>query len=184
AARGGNGVRRVLPVFRWTAARARDGDHRDHPAGRVGPGSRDSRSRRRRRRGDGVHKPPAFQALNGSEGLVRLPGDPPSPWEGPYGFSRVIAVGGFVLVGGTTSVGPDGVVRGGTPYEQTLEILRKIEHELSRLDARMSDVIQTRMYVTDISRSEEVGRAHGEVFNETRPLMTMVGISGLVHPRM
>jgi enamine deaminase RidA (YjgF/YER057c/UK114 family) len=116
--------------------------------------------------------------------LQRFGGDPPSPYEGMYGFSRVAVVGGFVLVGGTTSVNADGVVLGTNPYEQTIEILRKVEHELSRVGASLSDVVQTRMYVTDISRSEEVGRAHGEVFGDIRPLMTMVGIEGLVDPRM
>ncbi|MBV8956751.1 MAG: hypothetical protein JO179_21625, partial [Solirubrobacterales bacterium] len=70
------------------------------------------------------------------------------------------------------------------PYDQTIEILRKIEHELGRAGASLTDVIQTRMYVTDISRAEEVGRAHGEVFASVRPLMTMLGVSGLVDPRM
>ena len=94
------------------------------------------------------------------------------------------SAGPLVFVGGMTSVNADGVVLGTNPYEQTIEILRKIEHELSRVGASLSDVVQTRMYVTDISRSEEVGRAHGEVFGEIRPLMTMVGIEGLVDPRM
>jgi enamine deaminase RidA (YjgF/YER057c/UK114 family) len=116
--------------------------------------------------------------------LERLGGDPPSPYEGKYGFSRIAVVGGFVIVGGTTSVNADGVVVGQTPYDQTIEILGKVEHELSRVGASLSDVIQTRMYVTDISRSEEVGRAHGDVFGDIRPLMTMVGIEGLVDPRM
>jgi enamine deaminase RidA (YjgF/YER057c/UK114 family) len=116
--------------------------------------------------------------------VTRLRGDPPSPWEEPFGFSRVVVAGGFVLVGGTTSVDPDGVVLGLTPYEQTVEILRKIGHELGRAGAGLSDVIQTRAYVTDISRAEDVGRAHGEVFGEIRPLMTMVEVSGLIDPRM
>ena len=115
---------------------------------------------------------------------TRLQGDPPSPWEGPFGFSRAIKVGDFALVGGTTSVDPDGAVRGMTPYEQTVEILGKIEHELGRMGARMQDVIQTRVYVTDISRAEEIGRAHGEVFGDVRPLMTMVEVSALIDPRM
>ena len=89
-----------------------------------------------------------------------------------------------MLVGGTTSVDQDGVVLGTTPYEQTLEILRKIEHELSRVGAGLADVVQTRIYVTDISRAEEVGRAHGEVFGEVRPLMTMVEVAALIDPRM
>ncbi len=73
---------------------------------------------------------------------------------------------------------------GASPYDQTIEILRKVEHELGRVGAAFGDVVQTRMYVTDMSRSEEVGRAHGDVFGEIRPLMTMVGIEALVDPRM
>ena len=96
----------------------------------------------------------------------------------------MLRAGQFVLVGGTTSVDADGVVLGGTPYEQAVEILRKIEHELGRAGARLADVIQTRVYVTDISRADEVGRAHGEVFGEVRPLMTMVEVSALIDPRM
>ncbi len=116
--------------------------------------------------------------------LQRLGGDPPSPYEGMYGFSRVAVVGGFVIVGGTTSVSADGVVLGTNPYEQTIEIFGKVEHELNRAGASLSDVVQTRIYVTDMSRSEEVGRAHGDVFGEIRPLMTMLGIEALVDPRM
>lgn len=114
----------------------------------------------------------------------RLPGDPPSPYERAYGFSRIVRAGPFVLIGGTTSVQEDGAVVGDTPYEQTVEILRKLTHELSRADATVADVIQTRVYVTDISRAEEVGRAHGEVFATHRPLMTMVEVSALIDPRM
>ena len=114
----------------------------------------------------------------------RFSGDPPSPWEGKYGFSRVVKAGQFVLVGGTTSADVDGVVRGETPYEQTVEILRKLEHELARAGAGLADVIQTRVYVTDISRADEVGRAHGDVFATFRPLMTMVEVSRLIDPRM
>jgi enamine deaminase RidA (YjgF/YER057c/UK114 family) len=116
--------------------------------------------------------------------IRRLPGDPPSPYEGPFGFSRVVAAGPFVIVSGTTSVDPDGVVLGMTPYEQAVEIFRKIANELERGGASLSDVIQTRMYVTDISRGEEVGRAHGEVFGDIRPLATMVEVSALIDPRM
>ncbi len=119
-----------------------------------------------------------------TERVERLAGDPPSPWEGAYGFSRVLKAGRFVLLGGTTSVGEDGAVRGETPYEQTVEILAKLEHELARAGARLADVIQTRAYVTDISRADEVGRAHGQTFAQVRPLMTMVEVSALIDPRM
>ena len=116
--------------------------------------------------------------------ILRLPGDPPSPYEAANGYSRVLRAGPFAMVGGTTSITADGVVLGETPYEQTVEILRKIIHELSRVGAKASDVVEVRVYVTDITRGEEVGRAHGEVFGEVRPVMTMVGVSGLYHPQM
>ena len=119
-----------------------------------------------------------------SEPIIRMAGDPPSPYEGRFGFSRVLRAGPFVIVGGTTSINPDGIVLGTTPYDQTIEILRKIEHELDRAGATLADVIQIRIYVTDISRGEDVGRAHGEVFGEIRPLMTMVEVSSLIDARM
>jgi enamine deaminase RidA (YjgF/YER057c/UK114 family) len=103
--------------------------------------------------------------------IERLKGDPPSPYELRFGFSRVATAGPFVNVGGTTSVDEDGVVLGDTPYEQTIGV-------------SLEDVVQTRIYVTDISRFEEVGRAHGELFSTIRPLMTMVEVKGLVDPRM
>ncbi len=114
----------------------------------------------------------------------RLEGDPPSPWETAFHFSRTVVAGGFVMVGGTTSAGPAGNVVGETPYEQTVEILRRLLHELSRAGAMVEDVVSLRVYVTDISRGEEVGRAFSEVFGEVRPLMTMVETSALIDPRM
>ena len=88
------------------------------------------------------------------------------------------------MVGGTTSAGPAGTVIGETPYEQTAEILRRVLHELSRAGAAAQDVVALRVYVTDISRGAEVGRAYAEVFGEVRPLMTMVEVAGLIDPRM
>jgi enamine deaminase RidA (YjgF/YER057c/UK114 family) len=116
--------------------------------------------------------------------VERFAGDPPSPWEGPFGFSRVVAADSLILVGGTTSVTVDGVVLGQGPYEQTIEILHKIEHELGRAGGLLADVVSTRAYVTDIARAEDVGRAHGEVFGAIRPVMTMVEVSGLIDARM
>jgi enamine deaminase RidA (YjgF/YER057c/UK114 family) len=116
--------------------------------------------------------------------IERLYGDPPSPWEEPYGFCRLVRVGRLVIVAGTTSVGPDGAVLGQTPYEQTREILLKLERELGRVGGSLGDVIQTRVYVIDIARSREVGRAHGESFSQSPPAMTMVQVSALVDPRM
>lgn len=114
----------------------------------------------------------------------RLAGDPPSPWEPVYSYSRVVRAGGWVLVGGTTSVDPSGAVVGETPGEQTAEIMRKIEHELDRAGAALSDVVQSRVYVTDISRFDEIGRAHADAFRDVRPVMTMVEVSGFIDPRM
>jgi enamine deaminase RidA (YjgF/YER057c/UK114 family) len=114
----------------------------------------------------------------------RFSGQPPSPWEGAYGFSRTVRAGPFVLVAGTTSVNVDGVVIGDTPYEQARLILGKIVAELERAGAQPMDVVRTRAYVTDISRADDVGRAHGELFGAVRPVMTMVEVSALIDPRM
>jgi enamine deaminase RidA (YjgF/YER057c/UK114 family) len=129
-----------------------------------------------------------LSAGSGSEdrdkAVIRLGGDPPSPYEQAFSFSRIVTAGDFVMIGGTTSVDPCGFVLGETPYEQAVEILRKLSHELSRAGSAPADVVQLRVYVTDISRAEEVGRAVGEAFAEIRPLMTMVEVSGLIDPRM
>lgn len=114
----------------------------------------------------------------------RFPGDPPSPFEEQFGYSRLLRAGPFVVVGGTTSITPSGAICGETPYEQAVEIFTKILHELSRVGLTAADVIQNRIYVTDISRSDEVGRAHGDFFADHRPLATMVEVSGLIDPRM
>jgi enamine deaminase RidA (YjgF/YER057c/UK114 family) len=126
--------------------------------------------------------PDAGQAARNA--ISRLGGDPPSPYEDRFGFSRVLRLGALVFVGGTTSIDEDGVVQGETPYEQTAVVLEKIRHELERAGASLPDLVQTRLYVTDISRSEEVGRAHGEALAQVRPLMTMVEVSALIDPRM
>lgn len=114
----------------------------------------------------------------------RMAGQPPSPWELAYGFSRVVRAGSLVLVAGTTSADRDGVVMGETPYEQTRVILDKIVAALELAGARPADVVRTRAYVTDISRANEVGRAHGETFGEVRPAMTLVEVSSLIDARM
>jgi enamine deaminase RidA (YjgF/YER057c/UK114 family) len=116
--------------------------------------------------------------------ISRLPGDPPSPWEEANGFSRIVRAGSLVVVAGTTSVGADGVIVGDTPHAQAVQILGKLERELSRAGASLADVIQTRIYVTDISRADEVGLAHAEVFGDHRPAMALVEVSALYDPRM
>ena len=114
----------------------------------------------------------------------RLGGDPPTPWESLYGYCRVIRTGDLVFLAGITSATADGAVIGDSPYQQAVEILNRLEHELGRVGVTLAGVIQNRCYVTDISRADEVGRAHGERFAEIRPVMTMVQVSALIDPRM
>jgi enamine deaminase RidA (YjgF/YER057c/UK114 family) len=116
--------------------------------------------------------------------IERLGGDPPSQWEDEFGYSRIVRAGALVIIGGTTSIDANGMVMGRTPYEQAVEIFGKLGHELARVGGRLEDVVLTRMYVTDISRGDEVGRAHGEFFGAVRPVTSMVVVSGLIDPRM
>jgi enamine deaminase RidA (YjgF/YER057c/UK114 family) len=116
--------------------------------------------------------------------IERLGGDPPSPYEERYGYSRIVRVGDWVTVGGTTSVDVLGFVIGVTPYEQAVEILAKLSREFARLDARPEDIISARAYVTDVTRADEVGRAFSERLGEVRPLLTLVGVAALIDPRM
>ncbi|MFE7423122.1 RidA family protein [Rhodococcus sp. NPDC057529] len=108
-----------------------------------------------------------------------------SQWEAKIGFSRAVRFGQFVSVSGTTSAGPDGNPVGGSDIgEQTREILRRLESILEEAGATTSDVVRTRIYLTDISRWEEVAVAHGEVFGEIRPAHSMVEVSALVNPQL
>jgi enamine deaminase RidA (YjgF/YER057c/UK114 family) len=116
--------------------------------------------------------------------IERHAGDPPSPFEDRYGFSRVVCAGPFVSVGGTTSIDELGFVIGRSPYEQAVEVLRKVMAEFSRVGVVAADVMSSTAYVTDISRADDVGRAFGEIFASVRPLLTMVEVSGLIDPRM
>jgi len=104
-------------------------------------------------------------------------------WEEIVGYSRAVRIGNLVEVTGTVAVDEHNQVVGvNNPYEQTKYILQKIEKVLERAGASMKDVIRTRIYVTDISRWEEYGKAHGEYFRKIKPCTTMVEIKGLISP--
>jgi enamine deaminase RidA (YjgF/YER057c/UK114 family) len=117
------------------------------------------------------------------EAIERFGSD--GPWEAAYGYSRAIRCGDFVLVAGTTAVGEDGVVLApGDAAGQVHAVLDAIERALALAGARLDQVVRTRMFVTDISRADEIGRAHGERFGAIAPVTTMVQVAALIDPRM
>jgi enamine deaminase RidA (YjgF/YER057c/UK114 family) len=108
-----------------------------------------------------------------------------APWERSFGYSRAVRAGDFVLVAGTTAIDEDGVVLApGDAAGQVAAALDAIEAALARAGARLEQVVQTRMYVTDISRADEIGRAHGERLGEIAPATSMVEVAALIDPRM
>lgn len=107
-----------------------------------------------------------------------------SPWEDIVGYSRAVRVGNIIEVAGTTAVDGDQLIGGDSMYQQTKFILQKIEKVLQQAGASMNDVVRTRVYVTDITRWEEVGKAHGEVFQQIKPASAMVQVSALINQQM
>lgn len=100
------------------------------------------------------------------------------------GYSRAVAAGDFVFVSGCTSVKDGEFVHAGDAQAQTRQAFANVAQALGAFGLGLGDVVRTRMFVTDMSRWEEYGRAHGAVFGETMPATSMIGIAALVDPRM
>ncbi len=107
-----------------------------------------------------------------------------APWESVVGYSRAVAAGDHVYVTGCTSQDRGTVLHVGDPYEQTRQAIRNVEAALAELGAALTDVVRTRIYVTDISRWQDYGRGHGDAFGAVMPATTMVEVSALIDPDM
>jgi enamine deaminase RidA (YjgF/YER057c/UK114 family) len=106
-------------------------------------------------------------------------------WESIVGYSRAVRVGNRIYVTGTTATNENGeIVGAGDAYTQTVQVIKNIERALQALGATLENVVRTRMFVTDISRWEEYGKAHGEFFASIMPCTTMVEVSRLIDPQM
>lgn len=103
-----------------------------------------------------------------------------APWEDIVGYSRAVQIGDFLEISGTVAVDANGVVAPGDPYGQTRFILSKIENVLNDAGFTLENVVRTRMFVRDISKWQEIGRAHGEVFSKIKPATSMVEVSRLI----
>lgn len=105
-------------------------------------------------------------------------------WEDLVGYSRAVRVGNIIEVSGTAPVDGDKIIGVGNAYEQTKFCLQKIEKALLKAGATVNDVVRTRMFVTDISRWEEYGKAHGEFFKDIKPVTSMIEVKSLIAPQM
>lgn len=105
-----------------------------------------------------------------------------SPWESQVGYSRVVRVGHHIEIAGTTAIKDGKPVEVGDAYGQTICVLKIIQDALAQVGATLYDVVRTRIFVTDIAKWEEIGRAHGEFFGDIRPVSTMVEVKSLIRP--
>ncbi len=106
-------------------------------------------------------------------------------WEDIVGYSRAVRIGNMIEVAGTTAIDEMGnLVGADNPYEQTKFVITKIEKALTAAGATLKDIVRTRIFTTDISRWEEIGRAHGEFFREIKPASTMVEVKSLIDPAL
>jgi len=103
-------------------------------------------------------------------------------WENIVGYSRAVLIGSLLEISGTVATDDSGVVCKGNFYGQTRFILQKIEKVLVQAGFSLKDVVRTRMFVTDISHWEEIGKAHGEFFKDIKPVTSMIQISALIDP--
>jgi enamine deaminase RidA (YjgF/YER057c/UK114 family) len=105
-------------------------------------------------------------------------------WEPIVGYSRAVAAGDYIFVSGCTSVAGTEFVHPGDAYAQAVQAIANVAAALEELGAGLADVVRTRLFVTDISRWQEYGRAHGEAFADVLPATSMIQVSGLIDARM
>jgi enamine deaminase RidA (YjgF/YER057c/UK114 family) len=103
-------------------------------------------------------------------------------WENKIGYSRAIKAGSFIEVSGTSAIDRDRIIAPGDPYQQTRFIIQKIERAINEAGGSLTDIVRTRIYVTNIKDWEAVGRAHGEFFKDIKPATSMVEVKSLIDP--